>query len=126
VGFSDQNKANVAAIISDDMPGVISITYTPDGGSGVVINALDDAGSGSEIRDDGNGETLHKSRTLIVLCDSEKGIVSPAINDTVTLNSEIWKVVDITEKDDAKAMLTVVFEQSESKHNENHKQKISR
>ena len=72
------------------------VTYTPSGGAGKPISALVNRNP-FDRQFDTDGEGERREIDISIYTDSVNGVASPAINDTVTLASEVWTVARIME-----------------------------
>jgi len=118
----EQIALDMAGIVMGDLSE--EITYTPKGGSPKTINAL--VGSiDTETEDDELGETKIKRRRIVILTDAAKGIEAPKPGDLVTIADVAWRVSSIDAQGFGKATLSVALGETESKHHEQHKKRIS-
>ena len=70
------------------------VTYTPDGGTTKSIVAR--LGVDIELVEEGQrGRISSRSMAIIISTDATAGIASPNMDDTVTINGEIWAIAKI-------------------------------
>jgi hypothetical protein len=74
-----------------------SVTYTPSGGAGTTIKAIIDYGSGENYR---GADALHTEGVMLIQANATYGVETVAVGDTVTIDTESWRVVDAEKIDD--------------------------
>jgi len=87
-----------------------SITYTPAGGDDVSLTAVVGQEERGELEVE-HGRRLRREREVTIATDPDGpygGVAAPALNDTVTIDSESWAVESISSKADGVATLLVV------------------
>jgi hypothetical protein len=99
-----------------------TVTYTPAGGSATSITAVVERNEGLSLNpyDDGHGSTK-----IITLYVDSTIVTSPTVDDTFTIDGQVWRVAGSPEKDGFGMTKLVVkrFEQNEKSGGEYRKKR---
>lgn len=104
MGFTDDYMDGARATLLDYMGETIS--YTVDGGSPkTIVGIVETLGCEREQRD--VGVTAVYAARLTISLDATAGIAAPAVNDTVTINGEVWTVIETLDTEGGLMMLSI-------------------
>ena len=93
-----------------------SVTYTAPGAEGITVDAiLLPEEKGEET--DGVGTEEVRRRSIIV---QTAEINDPKIGGTITAGSDVWRIVDVGDFGNGRAVLETVIDTDISRHDEDH------
>lgn len=105
--FKDLIASDVANVFMDTDEYAEPVTYTPDGGSAVTVDAVVNVGGKSEDPTVGGTESISVIEVNLPR-DATTGIADPSLDATITHNSLDYKVTEILGQDDDMTRLSCV------------------